>query len=98
MQNVTLQNQANLRMSGLFGHTLIFERGVGLSPSSGTGSMAIACACRSFKGLEPEITVEMAGGAQTVFWSGGGQRVEGVTNVTLLEEGTLSPSTSRISA
>ena len=68
-------------------HARIYERGVGLSSSSGTGSVAIASAARSFKGLGEKIEVCMDGGTQVVEWKGGGTPVRATTQVTFVGEG-----------
>lgn len=70
-------------------NALIYERGVGLSPSSGTGTIAIATAARSFKGLGSTIEVCMPGGCQTVHWLGGATEVSARTPVQLVCEGVL---------
>ena len=46
----------------------IFERGVGPTLSSGTGSSASATASMEMKGLARALTVVAEGGAQTVEW------------------------------
>jgi diaminopimelate epimerase len=50
----------------------IFERGVGPTTSSGTGSAASATAARAFMGCDSPLTVQAPGGAQTVDWEGAG--------------------------
>jgi diaminopimelate epimerase len=65
----------------------IYERGVGLTTSSGTGSVAIASAARSFKGLSETITVCMDGGSQIVEWKGGASPIKATTTVTYVASG-----------
>jgi diaminopimelate epimerase len=48
----------------------IFERGVGPTTSSGTGSSASATAALKFNGCQSPLTVVAPGGAQTIAWSG----------------------------
>ena len=50
----------------------IFERGVGPTTSSGTGSSATATAAIAFNGRQSPLTVVAPGGAQTIAWSGPG--------------------------
>ncbi len=50
----------------------IFERGVGPTTSSGTGSSASATAALAFHGCASPLRVVAPGGAQTVAWSGPG--------------------------
>jgi diaminopimelate epimerase len=49
----------------------IFERGVGPTTSSGTGSCASAAAAIALRGLKPELLVAAPGGPQRVSWAGG---------------------------
>ena len=53
----------------------IFERGVGPTTSSGTGSCAAAAAAIAFCGGKSPLTVHAPGGAQTVEWSGPGSEM-----------------------
>ena len=53
----------------------IFERGVGPTTSSGTGSSASATAAVAFYGCRSPLTVVAAGGAQTVEWNGPGREL-----------------------
>jgi len=46
----------------------IFERGVGPTSSSGTGTCASAAASIAFRGLSTELTVTAPGGPQSVIW------------------------------
>ena len=50
----------------------IFERGVGPTTSSGTGSSATATAALALNGCRSPLTVNAPGGAQTVAWDGPG--------------------------
>jgi diaminopimelate epimerase len=50
----------------------IFERGVGPTMSSGTGTSAAATAALALKGCLSPLTVRAPGGAQTVAWKGPG--------------------------
>ena len=50
----------------------IFERGVGPTTSSGTGSSASATAALAFNGCKSPLCVVAPGGAQTVAWDGPG--------------------------
>jgi len=50
----------------------IFERGVGPTTSSGTGSSASAIAALALNGCVSPLTVVAPGGAQTVAWEGPG--------------------------
>jgi diaminopimelate epimerase len=52
----------------------IFERGVGPTTSSGTGSSAAATAAIAMSGCVSPLYVAAPGGAQTVVW--GGPRTE----------------------
>lgn len=54
----------------------IFERGVGPTTSSGTGSSASATAAIAFNGCDSPLQVIAPGGAQTVSWSGTGTELE----------------------
>ena len=51
---------------------LIWERGVGPTQSSGTGTCAAAVAAVSFGGAARTLTVEAPGGAQHVEWTADG--------------------------
>jgi diaminopimelate epimerase len=50
----------------------IFERGVGPTTSSGTGSSATATAAIAFNSCQSPLTVVAPGGAQTIAWRGPG--------------------------
>jgi diaminopimelate epimerase len=49
----------------------IFERGVGPTNSSGTGTCASAAASIALRGLSPDLLVKAPGGAQRAVWDGG---------------------------
>jgi diaminopimelate epimerase len=53
----------------------IFERGVGPTTSSGTGSSATATAAIALNGCQSPLTVAAPGGAQTIAWSGPGSEL-----------------------
>lgn len=53
----------------------IFERGVGPTSSSGTGSSAAATAALALYGCQSPLTVVAPGGAQTVEWKGQGTKM-----------------------
>jgi diaminopimelate epimerase len=53
----------------------IFERGVGPTSSSGTGTCAIAAAAIARRGLSSPLLVRAPGGAQRVDWAGGGAEI-----------------------
>ncbi len=49
----------------------IFERGVGPTTSSGTGTCASAAASIALRGLKADLSVTAPGGSQRVYWDGG---------------------------
>lgn len=53
----------------------IFERGVGPTTSSGTGTCATATASISRRGLSPNLLVRAPGGEQRVDWEGEGAEI-----------------------
>jgi diaminopimelate epimerase len=53
----------------------IFERGVGPTTSSGTGSSAAATAALALRRCISPLTVVAPGGAQTVAWDGPGKEL-----------------------
>jgi diaminopimelate epimerase len=53
----------------------IYERGVGPTTSSGTGTCAAASASIHLRGAEPGLRVTAPGGTQTVHWEGGGSEM-----------------------
>ena len=64
----------------------IYERGVGPTTSSGTGSAASATAARAFLGCLSPLTVLAPGGPQTVDWEGAGKNC-GCGPATLIARG-----------
>ena len=65
----------------------IYERGVGPTTSSGTGSSASATAARAFMGCESPLTVLAPGGAQTVEWEGPGAELRLSGPASLIAKG-----------
>jgi diaminopimelate epimerase len=65
----------------------IFERGVGPTTSSGTGSSATATAALAFNGCQSPLTVVAPGGAQTVAWNGPGTELKLTGPATLISRG-----------
>jgi diaminopimelate epimerase len=65
----------------------IFERGVGPTTSSGTGTSAAATALIGVYGASSELDVIAPGGMQTVRWSGPGQSLFLTGPATLIAEG-----------
>jgi diaminopimelate epimerase len=53
----------------------IFERGVGPTASSGTGTCAAAIASIARRGTSPRLAVRAPGGDQRVDWAGDGQEI-----------------------
>ena len=53
----------------------IYERGVGPTSSSGTGTCASASATMALRGASPVLRVLAPGGAQTVQWQGSGSEI-----------------------
>jgi diaminopimelate epimerase len=53
----------------------IYERGVGPTASSGTGTCAAASASIRLRGAEPVLRVTAPGGPQTVHWDGAGSEM-----------------------
>jgi diaminopimelate epimerase len=53
----------------------IFERGVGPTTSSGTGTCASAAAAIAFCGAKSPLTVDAPGGSQRVEWAGAGSEM-----------------------
>jgi diaminopimelate epimerase len=68
----------------------IFERGVGPTASSGTGSLASATAALALHGCVSPLTVEAPGGAQTVAWDGPGTELRLTGPATLVARGEAS--------
>ena len=65
----------------------IFERGVGPTTSSGTGTSAAATALIGVYGASPELDVIAPGGTQTVRWSGAGMPLFLTGPATLIASG-----------
>ena len=65
----------------------IFERGVGPTMSSGTGSSASATAALAFNGCLSPLTVVTPGGTQTVTWDGPGTEVRLTGPAALIARG-----------
>lgn len=65
----------------------IFERGVGPTSSSGTGSSAAATAALALHGCTSPLTVTAPGGAQTVAWNGPGTELFLTGPATLIARG-----------
>ncbi len=65
----------------------IFERGVGPTTSSGTGSSATATAALAFEGCASPLTVVAPGGAQAIAWSGPGTELYLTGPATLIARG-----------
>jgi diaminopimelate epimerase len=69
----------------------IFERGVGPTTSSGTGSSATATAAIAMKGCQSPLTVVAPGGAQTVEWDGTGTELRLTGPASLIARGEAWP-------
>jgi diaminopimelate epimerase len=65
----------------------IFERGVGPTTSSGTGSSATATAALALHGCGSPLTVVAPGGAQTVAWDGPGTELRLTGPAALIARG-----------
>ena len=65
----------------------IFERGVGPTTSSGTGSSAAATAAHAVMGCRTPLTVVAPGGAQTVSWEGPGTELRLTGPASLIARG-----------
>ena len=65
----------------------IFERGVGPTASSGTGSCASATAALALNGCRSPLTVTAPGGAQTIAWSGPGTELHLTGSAALIARG-----------
>jgi diaminopimelate epimerase len=70
----------------------IFERGVGPTASSGTGSSATATAAIALSGCQSPLTVVAPGGAQTIAWSGPGTELFLTGPASLIARGEAWPS------
>lgn len=88
-------NQTNVEF--LYLHTpseieiRIFERGVGPTLSSGTGTSAAAAAALSLHGCKSPLRVIAPGGPQTVAWSGPGRELELTGPAALIARGEAWP-------
>jgi diaminopimelate epimerase len=67
----------------------IFERGVGPTTSSGTGSSATATAALALNGCQSPLTVVAPGGAQTIAWDGPGTELRLTGPATLISRGEV---------
>ena len=65
----------------------IFERGVGPTTSSGTGSSASATAALALHGCQSPLTIVAPGGAQTVAWEGPGTELKLTGPASLIARG-----------
>jgi diaminopimelate epimerase len=65
----------------------IFERGVGPTTSSGTGSSATATAALALHGCTSPLTVVAPGGPQTVTWEGPGSELKLTGPASLIARG-----------
>jgi diaminopimelate epimerase len=65
----------------------IFERGVGPTSSSGTGSSAAATAAQAFMGCRSPLAVLTPGGLQTVNWEGPGTELRLTGPASLIARG-----------
>ena len=70
----------------------IFERGVGPTTSSGTGSSAAATAALALNGCQSPLTVVAPGGAQTVEWDGPGTELRLTGPASLIACGEAWPA------
>jgi diaminopimelate epimerase len=70
----------------------IFERGVGPTTSSGTGSSASATAALALNGCRSPLTVVAPGGAQTVEWDGTGTELRLTGPAALIARGEAWPA------
>jgi len=69
----------------------IYERGVGPTASSGTGSLASATAALALNGRQSPLTVVAPGGAQTVEWDGPGTELRLTGPASLITCGEAWP-------
>jgi len=70
----------------------IWERGVGPTTSSGTGSSASATAALALHGCRSPLTVVAPGGAQTVEWNGPGTELKLTGPAALIARGEAWPA------
>jgi diaminopimelate epimerase len=73
----------------------IFERGVGPTTSSGTGTSATAAASIAFHGCTSPLTVVAPGGIQTVTWPGPGSELQLTGPASLIARGEAWPGPPR---
>jgi diaminopimelate epimerase len=73
----------------------IFERGVGPTTSSGTGTSATSAASIAFHGCASPLTVVAPGGVQTVNWSGPGSELHLTGPASLIARGEAWPGPAR---
>jgi diaminopimelate epimerase len=73
----------------------IFERGVGPTNSSGTGTSATAAAAIAFHGCTSPLTVIAPGGVQTVTWPGPGSELQLTGPASLIARGEAWPGPPR---
>jgi diaminopimelate epimerase len=69
----------------------IFERGVGPTLSSGTGTSAAATTALSLHGCKSPLKVIAPGGAQTVTWGGPGNELHLTGSAALIARGEAWP-------
>ena len=78
-QHVRFPNRANIGFMQVIAANRIrlrvFERGVGETEACGTGACAAVVAGRSWRLLDPEVSVELPGGTLQIRWDGPGQPV-----------------------
>jgi len=67
----------------------VFERGVGETSACGTGACAAVVVGRTWSLLEPQVTVELPGGALRVRWEGPGLPVWMTGEAVTVFEGTI---------
>jgi diaminopimelate epimerase len=70
----------------------IFERGVGPTTSSGTGTSAAATAAIALHGCQSPLTVVAPGGAQSITWSGPGRELHLTGPASLIARGEAWPA------
>jgi len=70
----------------------IFERGVGPTTSSGTGSSACATTAIAVHGCKSPLKVVAPGGAQTVEWEGPGTELRLTGPAALIARGEAWPA------
>ena len=75
----------------------IFERGVGPTTSSGTGTSATSAASIGFRDCTSPLTVVAPGGVQTVKWPGPGSELHLTGPASLIARGEAWPGLPRTS-